>query len=41
MEQILSNEIVDGFVICDLCDKETIEEREEIYNTVHKRLEEV
>ena len=37
LEQILSHK-VDGLVICDICEKETIEEREEIYNTILKRL---
>lgn len=37
LEQILSHKI-DGFAICDLCEKETIEEREEIYNTILNRL---
>jgi tRNA-guanine family transglycosylase len=40
LEQILDFE-VDGFTICDICDKETIEERELIYNTIHQRLGEI
>lgn len=40
LEQILNHE-VDGFVICDLCDKETIEEREVVYKTIHERLNQI
>lgn len=35
------NHEVDGFVICDLCESETMEERELIYNTIHQRLQQI
>lgn len=40
LEQILNHE-VDGFVICDVCDKETIEERQIIYKAIHERIDQV
>ena len=30
---------IDGIVVCDFCESETLEEREEAYNTILRRLE--
>lgn len=38
LEQVLDHE-ADGLVVCDLCEGETLQEREEAYNLILKRLE--
>eukprot|EP00919_Chromeraceae_sp_WS-2016_P053307 GHVR01126622.1.p1 GENE.GHVR01126622.1~~GHVR01126622.1.p1 ORF type:complete len:106 (+),score=6.85 GHVR01126622.1:1368-1685(+) len=37
LEQVL-NHNVDGLLLCDLCDEETLDEREGIYTAVKERL---
>jgi tRNA-guanine family transglycosylase len=37
LEQIMLHE-VDGLVVCDVCEEETLEEREEIYRQIGERV---
>ena len=38
LEQILDHNI-DGIMVCDLCEEETLEEREEVFRKINERLD--